>query len=463
MESTQNLAQSDNQNQEEQYDHVILSWQPYNGMRHAHLTRKEIYDQRDQKSQIAIVPALMLFMPMTHDVLLPNYPIPNLLDGIIMKPDHSSFKILKVGGNTESGTKSVNIGFVNCSFNYKDMSLCDYCPRNLVKRAILALQQKHNISVKIGYEIEFNVLDMDGKPINKHSGLNLDALLKQSDVLIRISNELNSQGVRVLNMHKESSHGQYEIVLDYDDVLKSIDNYNFAIQVIKQNFQREGKQISLLPRPFENQFCNGLHIHMSIWRDGKNILGDSAGQHLLTVEGQQFMAGILEHSSAINHFLAPSPNSMKRIQSHMCAGTFKIWGLENRDAILRLIQTDSVEGRPTHFELKALDHTANQCFALASVLVAATNGLDKEMKLPQPVNDVPLFIPEDAWQEKGITILPQTYEDRKVAVYSEENKVLLEFFGKPLIDNIFLISDEDFKELDGKSISEQFELLNSKF
>ncbi|CDW85693.1 glutamine synthetase [Stylonychia lemnae] len=446
------------------YDHVILFWQACNGQRQAQIVRRDMFEQR-RDSCLAIIPMLILFQPISHEVLLPTFTHPQRLSSIILKPD-SAVKILRINSKStdkQNAEKEKNIGFVNCSFNYKDSSLCEFCPRNLLTTAIQTLQKRHNLQVKIGFEIEFNVFDSMGKPIDQNTIMNLDATLKEAEILMEISNELKSQGIKVLNMHKEAARGQYEIVLNYDEVMKSIDDYHFAVQVIKQHLQRDGKIVSLLPKLFEDQFGNGLHFHMSIWKNGENILGSSKGNYKLSQEGESFMAGILSHLGALTHFLTPTPNSLNRIQANSCAGSYKIWGIENRDASIRLIEPDSREWIPTHFELKTMDHTANQYLALAAVIVSAIDGLDKQMQLPQPVNEMPKMISESKLVEICIEQLPQTYEERKKALLSEEGDILQEFFGKQMIENILIYADEDHKALDGKSLEEQFKLLNHRY
>ena len=95
---------------------------------------------------------------------------------------------------------------------------------------------------------------------------------------------------------------------------------------------------------------------MSLWNNGKNITGD---ENSLTKEGSNFIGGILKYLPALSHFLAPSPNSLKRIVPDMAVGNANVWGIENKFAPIRVIAPIMPGDIYSHFELKILDHTAN--------------------------------------------------------------------------------------------------------
>lgn len=101
-------------------------------------------------------------------------------------------------------------------------------------------------------------------------------------------------------------------------------------------------KVCFLPKTIEEDLGNGLHAHISLWKEGVNVLGDKNGNYGLSAEGEYFMAGILHHYNALLHLLAPSPNSQRRFEPDFCSGVYKFWGIENREAPLRLIEPDKV-------------------------------------------------------------------------------------------------------------------------
>jgi len=74
-------------------------------------------------------------------------------------------------------------------------------------------------------------------------------------------------------MHKETGPGQYEIVLKYDDVMKSVDNYILTKETIYHHFKAIGKRAVFLPKTCSD-LGNGCHVHLSLWKDGFNIMGE---------------------------------------------------------------------------------------------------------------------------------------------------------------------------------------------
>lgn len=100
------------------------------------------------------------------------------------------------------------------------------------------------------------------------------------------------------------------------------------------------------------------------------------------------MAGILKHYDAVFHFLCPSPNSLKRIEVSSFVGAYKIWGIENKEAPMRVvIPLKASEEGVQHFEIKSFDHTTNHYFALAALIALGNNGIKEGLLLPKPFND----------------------------------------------------------------------------
>lgn len=81
------------------------------------------------------------------------------------------------------------------------------------------------------------------------------------------------------------------------------------------------------------------------------------------------MAGIHKYFDALVHFLTPSPNSIRRLQTQSYVGCFKVWGVENKEAPIRLISPLKLGQPSQQFEIKTFDHTANFYFAMACTIV----------------------------------------------------------------------------------------------
>jgi len=99
------------------------------------------------------------------------------------------------------------------------------------------------------------------------------------------------------------------------------------------------------------------------------------------------MAGILKYYDALVHFLCPSPNSIRRMQGQQFVGCYQVWGVENKEAPIRLINPLRENEGCKHFEIKSFDHTSNFYFAMACIIVYGLQGLKDSLGLPPPYNE----------------------------------------------------------------------------
>ena len=175
------------------------------------------------------------------------------------------------------------------------------------------------------------------------------------------------------------------------------------------------------------------------------------------------MAGILHHYAALLNFLAPTHNSMRRLIPDFSSGCYNCWGIENKEAPIRLIGPLKPGDVPSHFEVKSMDHTANQYIGLAAVVVAGIEGLKNGLKLSPPIQGDPSSLSEQERQNLGISLLPNTFEDRKNALMSMQGKPLRNFFGEDMINNLLAIQKCDFDYLADKTLEEEVKILIDKY
>jgi glutamine synthetase len=176
---------------------------------------------------------------------------------------------------------------------------------------------------------------------------------------------------------------------------------------------------SMMPKPFADQPGSGMHMHISLWtglardRSGnsRNLFVphrpdgaiDTAGQ--LSLQGQRFAAGVLAHSAALCALAAPTVNSYKRLGiSESLSGTswapaYVAQGPNNRTALLR-----TLHGR---FEWRLPDASANPYLASAAMLAAGLDGIERELALPEAVEDDLFALSLEQVHARGLALLPQ--------------------------------------------------------
>jgi glutamine synthetase len=248
---------------------------------------------------------------------------------------------------------------------------------------------------------------------------------------------LESQGTIVEQYYPELGHGQHEITIRHQEVLRAADNHLWLRQAINAVARMHGLVASLAPKPFPDQAGNGAHIHFSLWNEaGQNLFYDPAASDGLALIGRQFMAGVLAHLPALVAITCPSVNSYARLQPQAWSSAYAIWGHDNREAALRVASPfwSDVAGS-TNLELKAADSSCNPYLALGALLAAGLDGITRELDPGTSVEFDPGTLTDAERAAQGIVRLPTSLDAALDAL--EADALLIEALG-PLLARSFL-------------------------
>lgn len=285
-----------------------------------------------------------------------------------------------------------------------------HCPREYLRR----VQQQAlelGIAVEAGFEIEFFLLqpgDDPNKfpaPIDQTLYASTVAAQTSASVIGEMLQALWNQGVAVEQYYPESGPGQQEITLAHCSPLRLADRLVMARETIRAVAAKHGLIASFVPLLFEDATGSGMHVHWSLWNDGKSLMASPDQKWGLSQIAESFMAGILTHLPALMATTTPSVNSYRRIRPHEWSGAFQAWGVANKEAAIRLID-DATTGQPRHVELKTVDPSANPYIALASMIAAGLDGVKGNGVLPEPVTIDPGDLTDQQRAERGISTLP---------------------------------------------------------
>jgi glutamine synthetase len=257
-----------------------------------------------------------------------------------------------------------------------------------------------------------------------------------ADVLDEIVETLVAMGIEVEQVHAEASPGQFEVVTTHGPALQAADRLLLTREVVHAVAARHGLLACFLPKPLPHAPGNGCHLHMSLWEGGVNLLG--GGEACGEAVWEAFFAGVLHYLPALLAVTTPSINSFERLKPRCWSGGgYRCWGMDNKEAPLRgaapvqppvassssmsrspphsVSSVNSVHspsqfstGRPTHFELKAMDATANPHVAIAAVIAAGLLGVDGAMALPPPLQTDPADLSPQQRATAGVTPLPDS-------------------------------------------------------
>jgi glutamine synthetase len=190
---------------------------------------------------------------------------------------------------------------------------------------------------------------------------------------------------------------------------------------------------------------NGGHVHLSVWRGETNLMGSGDGPAGLAPEAEAFCAGMLAHLPGLMAVGAPSPVSyLRQVPSHW-AGVYECWGVENREAAMRVVTGSSgSESWAANVEVKCFDLLANPYLVLAGLLAAGSAGLDDEARLPPPVDVDPAVLDETTLAERDVRRLPTNLADAAEAF--ESDAALTAAFGADLVASLLAIRRSDLEQ-----------------
>jgi glutamine synthetase len=213
--------------------------------------------------------------------------------------------------------------------------------------------------------------------------------------------------------------------------------------------RRHGVRTSFSPKVDAAGVGNGGHVHISPWRDGTNLMSGGNGPYGLTSEGESFVGGVLAHLPALLALGAPSVASYLRLVPQHWAGAYACWGLENREAALRLVTgSTGSEAWAANLEVKCVDLHANPYLLLAGLIAAGADG----RPLPDPMDVDPAALGDAELARRGVERLPTTLRESLAAFLDDQ--VLAEAFGRPLVDSIAAVRESELEAL-GASSPEQ--------
>jgi glutamine synthetase len=284
------------------------------------------------------------------------------------------------------------------------------CQRAVLRR-VVADAAGAGIDLRATFEVEATLLDADARPAHIGPGYSTTALARLDGFALELIGALEAAGVEVEQFHPEYAPGQFEVSVGARDPLAAADELVFVRTQMRFAARRHGLSVSFAPVVLPGEVGNGCHVHLSVWRDGANLMqgGDAAAG--MTADGAAAVAGLLSELPGLLAVLAPSPAAYRRLRPHHWAGAYTCWGVENREAALRFIPgTVTSRARSANVEAKVGDGGQNPYLAVAVLAAAAIEGVRSGAVPPDPVQDDPAALKPAELKRRGIARLPETLE-----------------------------------------------------
>jgi glutamine synthetase len=303
-------------------------------------------------------------------------------------------------------------------------------------RKMAARASACGLDVLMGFEVEWVVgSDHDGsfRPGCRGPAYGMTRMVELSDYCRDLLTALAAESVEVLQLHPEYADGQFELSTAPADPVQAADRLLLVRETVRAVTLRHGMTASFAPAVVVGQVGNGQHLHLSLRRDGRNLLAGGPGRYGMTPAGESFLTGLLEGLPALCGVGAPSVTSQARqVPSHW-AGVYRCWGRENREAALRLVTgaTDETEVA-ANAELKCFDGSANPYLVVGAVLAVGLASLDEGRSLPEEVTGDPAAEDPQLLERLGVDRLPQSAAE--ALAWLEESDLIKDALGPVLFD-----------------------------
>ncbi len=275
------------------------------------------------------------------------------------------------------------------------------CPRTALRRQV-ALAESAGLLLRTAIEVEFVLYeDSTGRPMASQA-YGLSSLDAHEALIDDLMASLIDVGLTPEQLHAEYGPGRFEVSFAPSDPLATADGNVLARIVISTVARRHGCVASFSPKHSLSDVGTGAHHHLSIARDGVALLSGGQGPHGLTAPGQAVVAGLVHHLPEILGGLAPSAPSALRLAPESWSGAFACWGLENREAAVRLCEANHGNHHGAHLEVKVIDPSANVYVAGALLLGTVRMAIATPLDLPEEITVDPGTLPAHELARRGV-------------------------------------------------------------
>ena len=324
---------------------------------------------------------------------------------LVLYPDISTIQLLP--WRPQQG----KVARILCDIRYPNGDIFEADSRYILKETInraKALGYEFNTSA----ECEFYLFKQDENgdpttiPTDQAGYFDLAPYDRGENTRREICLTLEDMGFEIESSRHEAGRGQHEIDFKYDDALYAADKIMTFKTVVKTVAQRNGVHASFLPKPLMEEPGSGMHIHVSLLKNGQDIFENKDG--VLGEEARQFMAGVLAHVKGMTAIANPLVNSYKRLTGGKEAPRHIGWGFGNRSPLIRIPMESDEYYR---FELRGPDPTCNPYLTFAIILAAGLEGIEKKLVLMDELKLDEDEITRDPMAVKNIQELPITLMD----------------------------------------------------
>jgi glutamine synthetase len=312
------------------------------------------------------------------------------------------------------------------------------CPRCTLKK-VMAEAAAMGFTMNAGPEAEFFLFhtDASGRPTlethDRAGYFDLTPVDLGEDARRDMVLTLEQMGFEIEASHHEVAPGQHEIDFKYAEALTTADRIATFKFVVRTIAQRHGLHATFMPKPIYGINGSGMHVNISLSKDGQNAFYDPDDRLGLSQTAYQFIAGVMAHARALAAVTNPTVNSYKRLVPGYEAPVYIAWSPRNRSPLIRV---PAKRGPSTRIEVRHPDPSCNPYLALAVLLKAGLDGIKKGLTPPPPTDKNIFAMTPAELQAEGIGVLPGSLDEALEAL--AEDEVIKEALGPHIYERLTL-------------------------
>jgi len=326
--------------------------------------------------------------------------------------------------------------------------------RGALRRVLARVKKEVGVDeFKCGPELEFFIFPSSDQPtLTDVGGYFFSG--RYGEVRKEIQLLLHRMGIATEYDHHEAAPSQHEIDLRYLSAVDMADTAMIFRYMVKKVCRMHGLYATFMPKPINGQNGSGMHVHQSLWRQGRNLFFAKDGPYHLSLLARRYMAGLMTHAREISAVLSQWVNSYKRLIEGYEAPVYIAWGQRNRSAYIRVPEYQPGKEQATRIELRAADPACNIYLALAVMLAAGAEGIRKELDLIDPVEENIYRMSGTRQKKFEIRVLPRNLEE--AVRLMEKSAVVKDALGEHIFSKLIANKLKEVEEY-GRNVSGEFD------
>jgi glutamine synthetase len=253
------------------------------------------------------------------------------------------------------------------------------------------------------------------------------------DFRSKVAMKMIEAGINIeVHHHEVGTAGQTEFDMKYDTLESQCDKVMLYKYILKNMAVKNNMTITFMPKPIFMDNGSGMHVHVSLWKKGKNIFFSPKGYAQLSETALYFIGGLLKHSPALLGLCAPTTNSYRRLVPGYEAPINLVYSQRNRSACCRIPMYLRSE-KAKRIEYRCPDPSANPYLAMAAIMMAGLDGIQHKLDPGPPLDkDIYNLPPEE---KKNVKSVPGSLEEVLKALEKDHEFLLKgDVFTKDIIE-----------------------------